>query len=790
MKALPTLILSQRATILAGILMATLFFGLFAFRVEINENPEELIFRGDPGYPILKDFYDEFGHDEILMAAYSADNVMEKGHLESIRGLTDEIGNLEAVERVLSLGNAEDLVVRDGSIEIAPLVSRLPESLLDRDALLKRIQENPNYRDLLLSGDGRSALLDITLKSDLSNHERERVLEEIARILAAGKDTGRTRLGGAPLGRAEMFRCVRRDARTLFPLAALLLMGCMAFIFRRFLWTLLTFLVIGLSVLWTLGMMVATGYELNFLSVLIPTILFIIGTSDCVHILCEYQDNLNTHPSKRESLKKTLKIMIVPCLLTTLTTATGFLSLHASRIEPIRNFGLFSACGIFFSYILCISLLPAALTFLERKNHKGRSSPSPGALSAILDKTNAMIVTHRFPLLILSLLLLATGALGTRKLHVETDLANFFGKNVEGIKETLFIEDQFGGLLPLYVVVDSGRQDGLKDPALLAAMDRMSEYLRRQDGVTKVLSISDLVKYANYRLHESNPGFNRIPESRREIAELLLMAELSDEGDMLRRFYDDGCSVATIGIRYKHHDFFRIERMKRVISSYLDEPAHGLSSVETHVTGTAFLCANMMMPILRGLKQSLFLALAAIFLLMVVLFRSLRLGLISMVPNLVPIAMTLGFMGLARISLNIATAPVAAVALGLAVDDTIHFLSRFRREFRREPNYQKAIQKTVHRAGRPILVTSIVLAVGFLALYASNFHPTRNLGILISLTVVSAVFADLILLPVLLLLLKPLGKESPAELRTMEVTVPVSSGPAEEMRVAEMGEGS
>jgi predicted RND superfamily exporter protein len=173
--------------------------------------------------------------------------------------------------------------------------------------------------------------------------------------------------------------------------------------------------------------------------------------------------------------------------------------------------------------------------------------------------------------------------------------------------------------------------------------------------------------------------------------------------------------------------------------------------------------ANTMVPILKGLNQSLFIASIAIFVLMIILFRSVKIAIISMVPNLIPIVLTLGTMSLLNIPLNIATAPVAAIALGIAIDDTIHFLVRFRREFRREQNYAKAVENTLQSVGKPILITTIVLTAGFCIFLFSNFQPTQNLGVLISFAVISAVFADLIVLPVLLLLLKPLGKETAAE---------------------------
>jgi predicted RND superfamily exporter protein len=343
---------------------------------------------------------------------------------------------------------------------------------------------------------------------------------------------------------------------------------------------------------------------------------------------------------------------------------------------------------------------------------------------------------------------------------LETDLGKFFGNEFKGFTDILYIEKEFGGVAPLYTVIDSQQEDGLKDPELLQTIDRFSEYLRQQDGVDKVISASDLIKYMNYRFHNSESSYNTIPNDRKQVAELLLMASMSDEGDMLSRFFDDQYSKTSIGIRYRYRELYRIDKLNKNIRSYLDSDSYFKGSIKSYSTGTTIMFANTMVPIIEGLNQSLIIASAAIFILMIILFRSLKFALLSMAPNLIPIVLTLGTMGLLDIPLNIATAPVAAIALGIAIDDTIHFLVRFRMEFTKEQNYSKAIENTLRSVGKPILITSIVLTAGFCIFLFSNFQPTQNLGVLISFAVISAVFADLIVLPALLLLFRPLGNEN------------------------------
>ena len=762
MEILARFILARRYYILVGIGAITLILGFFSFRIRLNQNPDELIFQNDPEYPLLKAFFEEFGYDEILVAAYSADDVLQDENIESIRTITREVQELPSVDRVISLANAEDVASNNDSLEIVPLLEQSPMTEENKKVLRGRLQANPMYKDLLISRDERSALFDITLKSHITSDERNRTIQSIDKIFAEASDGNAYYLAGAPYGRNELFRCVRRDFSTLLPLGIFLLVLSMYLVFRNYLCVLLPFIAVSLAVVWTIGCMQLMASQLNFLSVLIPTILFIIGTSDCIHILSQYQDCRYDCRTKREALFETIRLMILPCFLTTLTTMVGFSSLAISRIEPIKHFGLYSAIGIGFGYILAITLIPIGFSVGDTKSFSLKK-PSSEIFLKVLTSINKLDRTHKAAIVLVSLLALSLGLYGTTKMHLETDLGRFFGNEFKGYSDMLYIEKEFGGVAPLYAVIDSQQEGGLKDPELLRAIDRFSDYLRQQDGVDKVIAASDLIKHMNYRFHDSDPAYDIIPDDRKQIAELLLMASMSDDGDMLSRFFDDGYSKTSIGIRYRHRDLYRIDGLNKVIRSYLRSDAHFQEPTRSYATGTTILFANTMVPILDGLYQSLFVASIAILVLMILLFRSFKVALISMVPNLVPILLTLGTMGLLDIPLNIATAPVAAIALGIAIDDTIHFLVRFKREFDRGRNYSKAVENTLQSVGKPILVTTTVLTAGFCIFLFSNFQPTQNLGVLISFAMVSAVFADLIVLPVLLLLLKPLGKESPLE---------------------------
>lgn len=750
----PLLIAWQRS-VLAAIVVVTLVLAFFSLRIDLNQRPDELLYKDDPGYPQLKAFFEQFGYDEVVVGVYPAENVLEKPHLERIRRITERLEGIEGITRVVSLGNAQDVFARDGTIEVARLMRSLPQTSEDQNLLAQQIEQNPMYKGLLVSRDRKNTLFDITMDARLSESGRDRVLAEIKAAFSSESCGSVYYLAGSPIGRSEIFRVLRRDFSTLFPLGMMLLVVSMYLVFRHYLCVLLPFVAVSLSVVWTVGFMYLAGSELNFLSAMIPTILFVCGTSDCIHILSQYQDCRYTCKTKMEAVRRTFRLMVLPCFLTSLTTMAGFASLAATRLAPIGHFGLFSALGMGFAFLLAMTVLPIGLNLGDTKA-LSVGPPPYQPLEGVLRRLSQFVQTHRCSILVASLPALAIGVYGTKKLHVETDPGKFVTRS-RVISDMHYIEREVGGFIPFFVVVESTREDRMKDPALLAKIDALSEFLRTQEGVDQVVSAADLVKYLNFRLHDSDPAEYRIPADSSAVAELLLAAGLSDGDGLLARFFDPAFSATPVAIRFRYHDFYHYSKLMGAVLSYVEAEFGSVPEVRTYATGTNMMLANTFLPILNGFRQSLFVAAFAILGIMVALFRSFRMALLCMVPNLTPILITLGTMGICGISLNFMTVPIAAIALGLAVDDTIHFLSRFRLELRKDGSYPAAIRRTLQSTGKPIIITSVILAAGFLIFLFSDFQYTRNLGMLISFTMVSALLADLFVLPALLLVFKPVG---------------------------------
>lgn len=453
----------------------------------------------------------------------------------------------------------------------------------------------------------------------------------------------------------------------------------------------------------------------------------------------------------------------MPCLLTTLTTMVGFGSMVINDIIPIKQLGVYCAIGIGFAYGIAIVLIPILLSYLKHLHlmeFRTKGNPIPGRLGPFLWRLAHLSTTRSEIVIGGSIVLLLVTYAGLRRLYVDTDAANWFGKNSAIKKSYEMVNRSVAGSAVFYISIQMDGGDSVMTQPFLRRIEGLETYLEAQRHVGQVLSIVDVVKYLNFKINDEKEGTFEIPEEEGAAAQLLLMASLSDDEAFLEEFVDPDCRKTFLTVIMNASDLASLEPIMKQTKEYLRDafPA----AKEAHLTGRVILLRNLREPLIEGLRNSLFLAAALIFVMVSLTFRSVKIGLLSMVPNLIPVAFTFGVMGLLGIHLNLFTTPFACVALGVAVDDTLHFLARFRIEFRKEKNYLRAIHSTMDSVGKALIYTSLLFIAGFMIFLISGFQVTRNFGALISFTIFGALAADLLLLPVLIWIFKPFGKEEPS----------------------------
>ena len=447
--------------------------------------------------------------------------------------------------------------------------------------------------------------------------------------------------------------------------------------------------------------------------------------------------------SRRAAVAETLRRVAVPCLFTSLTTAVGFVALMANPIGPIRVFGAFASVGVMLAFVATVLVVPAGLSLGRRRDRNPALGPGTRGLGrlAVLDR-----LAQGRPGLVLAATAVLGGVViaGVHGLRVETNNLEYFHRDAPLVRDSLSIEQTYGGSAPLDVVVDTGRAAGALEPALLASLVAFQDRLEAIDGVARGISLADLTR----DLHHAMAGEERTTDLPHDVAMVDQLLLLPD-ADMVGRIVDTERRTTRVATRFAGATLGL--KQSRELLAQVQAAADDTLGEGARLTGSSLLFVRMDRHLVTGQIRSLSIVLALLLVIMSGLFRSLRVGLLAMIPNVLPIAMMLGLMGWLDVPLDGLTAMIACIAIGIGVDDTIHYLHRLRHELRREPDLRAAMSRTLAVVGRPIVFTTVVLTAGFGVFGFSDFLGTRNFGLLTGLTVMVALVADLLVLPAVLI---------------------------------------
>jgi len=694
-----------------------------------------------PDLTAYHDFADRFGNDRLLVIGIECDDPLAPATVTELRRVVSGLEAIEGVERVYSLVSAP-MVRGDGdTVRLAPPVDGPPPTGGSATALLARLDGDPVYADRLVSRDHHLLGVLATLDPPPEETDAYRRITEAARAVLAPLGS-RAHLSGEPVIESEMNRFMRRDLETFIPITLTLTAATLLLLFRTPLGVLLPMAAIAASTVWALAIFLLSGRTVNNVSSMIPPLIMVIAASDAVHLFSHYRSHAHLL-GRAAAITETMRRIGPGCLMTSLTTAAGFASLTASPIPALDDFGRFSALGVLFSFCLTIIALPAALHLLP--------IPHPPRAAVQRDRWT-LSLAHRLTaapgwLLVASLAIFLLAVAAIPRIRVETNDLTYFKEGSAIRTDTALLQHHLGGVRPLDLVL-TGTPGAFTDPERLARLARFGEWVRTVEGIDGATSAADLLNSLFARLDGKPIG----DHTRPAIAQGYLFFELSEEGsDELARYLSGDRAIAHIALQEGES---RTSKMKVQVEQIRARVARDFPELKLEVTGYAHFYMQISDLIVRSQIRSLAIALVSVTAMMILLFRSWRTGLLSMVPNIVPLACTFGLMGVTGIPLNSATAMVASVALGLAVDDTIHFLNHLRQERKHAPSVAVALAPALRAVARPMLYTSLILGIGFGTLLFSRFVPSFYFGLLAVTTVVTALLGDLFLLPALLLTLE------------------------------------
>ena len=735
----------------------------FLPKITIDNSVDVFFDKNSKSYIDFQEWKEQFGSDQIVIVAFEDKDIFTAENLTLISELTEKFESIKNVSEVTSLTNVNNIIGFENDFIVEPLVEDVPSDLEELKEIKEQALSNPLYVKNLISKDASTTAFIIELEHKphtASDIYKKEVIENIQKIL--NNDVPRDKkfyISGFTAIEYFYALYMQEDLKKFMPFIFLIIICILYFSFRCLAGVLLPLITIFITLILTLLLLYVCGFSINNITSIVPPIILAIAVADSIHFVgANILKQKISGMDKDSLLVESMKQLFFPCLLTTITTSVGFLSLTVSRIPPVKELGVVVGGGVIIAFLVTFIFLPAAIKqfkLFQKQSNDELDIKVTGKgifdkrIDGFLEGVGRFNQKFRYIVLSVFLLIVVFSFWGLSKVKTETSVLEYFKKSSPIYQATTFVENNLSGVHFLNVSIKAKSLDYFKEPNSLKNIEKLQSFLKLIPEVDKTTSVVDYIKEINKSFHNEEGEYYRIPESKELIAQYLLLYGDTDLND----FVDSEWKWTTVSVRLKEHSTTKLRKVIEDINMYLDENFNGNVTAET--LGQTQLEVETNEAVTSGQVQSIVLAMAIIFGMMFLIFKSLSVGLVSIVPNVLPILVNFGIMGWMGIRLDSATSMISAIGIGIIVDDTIHFLHNFGENLKGKGDYISAMNKTLKAKGRPILLTSIVLFFGFGVLYFSKFVPTSSFGLLSALLMVNALWADLFILPCLLIVLKP-----------------------------------
>jgi uncharacterized protein len=732
------LVINHPLLIILAVALVTILLGLgLRHGLALNVSPLLFVQEESREREDYNNVRQTFGDDLFLVVAVVSEDAFAPANLAKLRALHDKIENLDGITEVISLHNAP---YARGDAEGATVEKLLPPGLSPAQLNEARTValNDKLFAGQIISRDGKTAALNILLQSELPTEARYRVTEQ---IYEWAKNAGFQQVffAGDPFMQWRGVEAIRRDLMLFLPLTLLLVALLLWLCFRSLVAVVLPLLTVGIGLIWVFGIMAYIGSQFTLLSLMLPTVLLAIGCSYVIHVFNQigleqaeaHLNILNSH-----LIGRALSFISLPVIVSALTIMAGFLSLAFTRIPGIKSTAIYAALGAGFTMVLSLTFVPATLVLLDKKAarlHVGLG----GQMVAWLEKTGLLAVRKETLLYLVTGVMCVLSVMGIFRLIINVDYYGFFKPNTETALGSMEVGQRLAGAISFDVIVE-GNQDGvLESPHVLARLAEL-QALAESASQGQALSVVDFIKHGNRAFHNNEAQYYALPNDEKITRELL------SDREQLRKFITDDGRKARILVRTP---LSGSADMSATIKTIEAQGRALLPEFRVYVTGTIALMNRTSDMIAREQVQSVIIALLTIYVMLSLLFKSWRVGITALVPNLLPVLFFFGYMGWSGTPLNMTTSLVASVVLGLAVDNAVQFIVRFRRVQPDFDSVREAIVESMRLSGRPIIYANIAIAAAFAVFALSNFWPIATFGILSAITILGCLVEDLVLLP-------------------------------------------
>ncbi len=746
--------------VLVVVAVITMALGSGVARLRVDSSVGTLLPREDPGQALYAQVIERFGNDEIDIIGVLAPDVLSAATLEKIRTVTTRAAAIEGVAHVISLTNVRDPIA--DVLNPPLLIPEIPTTKAARDRLRERIKDNPLFAGNLISPDSHGAAINVFFDDGARTEEAtQRIDAELEALLTEMRRDGepeRFYMTGLSHLKVKGLALMRRDLAVLTPASLALMIAVLFFSFRTRRGVVLPLLCVIAGVLWTMGVMGWIGEPISLGTLVLPSLLIVIGSSYATHVVARYYLELEAPTGDQHPVHRTLRQAGLPVFISGLATLIGFSALLLNEIQAVRALGLYAVIGITFLFVLSMTLVPALIVVMpERGYRRGAAAGDGGGLGRALSRLAQFDIRHRRIIFVVAAGLVALSIMALPRIQADTNFLAYFPHDSPIRFAHTAISSRVAGALPFYVVVGTGQPQSMVDMRALRELRELQRYLESLPGVSRTVAFTDYLDLLDSGLRASgdividDQGNEVKPEDvksfwddPRRLDEVLTLVRQNPE--TFRSVITPDLGQANVLVRT------RFETSKEIaeVVDRIREWAEQHPGMPAEPTGSIILLNGTTDDVVWGQVESVSIALAVIFVVMSLLFLSAKVGFIAMLPNIVPVMFFFGILGWSSIMLNIGTSIIAAIALGIAVDNTIHYMVRFNRELQETYDERRSLSAALSTVGRPIVYTSVALTLGFLVMRLSDFVPIRDFGTLSAATMLSALVTNVVLLPALL----------------------------------------
>ncbi len=751
--------LQFRIPILIFILLVTAFMGYIARNLRLQYEYALLLPPTDSLYIRYVEFQKLFGNDANLLVVGIQDaNFFTKEKFNLLNDLSDSLKKINGIKSLLSVAQAYNIQknTEQKKFDFVQIFPKKIDSQTLLDSLKNVFLSLPFYKGLLYNEKTNVYLFAVTISPEIFNTvEREEVVRHLKKVIKIYTDKFnlQAHYSGLPYVRTEVAQKVKKELNLFIFLALVVCAIFLYILFRSLRVIFFAVIVIGICVIWAMGSMVLFGYNITILTGLIPSLLVVIGIPNVVYLLTKYHIEYRKLKDKTASLTNVISRIGVATFLTNLTTAAGFSTFLFATGEILKEFGLIASINIMVVFVLCLFLIPIVFSFLPVPTEKKMAHLDKKWLHNFLQKVTNIVIFHRKKVFIAAISVILIAIFGTTFIKSTGFIVDDIPQDDPVFVDLKFFEKHFGGVMPIEIVIDSQKKNGIMRTVTLEKLDSLQNALTRFSVLSRAMSIVDALKFAKQSYYNGDSSSYSLPDNQERNFILSYLSGQSDKKNLLNTILDSTRRITRMSVKVADIGTVRIKHLTSDIRNVVDSifPA---SKYNVSLSGTSILHAEGVGYLIANLFSTILLAILIISLIMASMFLSWRMTLISLVPNFIPLIITAGIMGYFEIFIKPSTIIIFSISFGIAVDGAIHLLTKYRFELRNNSyNIGEAVRIAIRETGISMLYSAIILFFGFAIFIASGFGGTKALGILMSMTLLFAITCNIVILPSLLLVL-------------------------------------